>query len=103
MELHQGINHQSTTKVPIIVRLTWTKKSLDCLRNITRTASFTKFLTVSLTNRFLTCQGVYSINGRRLICKMVNDLITVRMGGGYMPLSEYLKLYSPEDDDNEHP
>ena len=32
---------------------------------------------------------------------MVNDLITVRMGGGYMPLSEYLKLYSPEDDDAE--
>ena len=46
-------------------------------------------------NHFL---GVYSINGRRLICKMVNDLITVRMGGGYMPLSEYLKLYSPEDE-----
>ena len=46
---------------------------------------------------FLIPLGVYSLNGRRLIVKHANDVLCVRIGGGYMPLTQYLTIYSFED------
>ena len=40
------------------------------------------------------------MKGRRIICKKVNGTLTVRMGGGFMPLIEYLKKYSADPDNS---
>lgn len=52
-----------------------------------------------VTINFLS-KGVYNVNGRRLICKSANGVVCVRIGGGYMPIAQYLTIYSFDDDDN---
>ena len=36
----------------------------------------------------------YSFGSKRINLKLINDRLTIRVGGGYMPIQEFLRLYT---------
>lgn len=39
--------------------------------------------------------GVYQFGSKRVFIRVENGVIIVRVGGGYMNIEEFLKLYTP--------
>lgn len=40
-------------------------------------------------------EGIYQFGSRRVYVKVDRDKITVRVGGGYLSIDEFLDLYTP--------
>ena len=41
--------------------------------------------------------GLYEFGGRNMNCKLVNGMVMVRVGGGWMKLQEYIDRYGEEE------
>ena len=43
-------------------------------------------------------EGVYRFGARRIYVRLDNDRINIRVGGGYLPIDEFLDQYTPVED-----